>query len=80
MTKSKRSPRDAHRSPLFLARIVDFDPGGATCRVRVLDRDGFPTGPVVENVKLLPKLGVGVVDALAKQNVYYNSFRETVIE
>ena len=33
-------------------RIIDFNEENATCRVRLLDNDGLPTGQVYTNVKI----------------------------
>ena len=33
-------------------RIIDFNEENATCRVRLLDSDGLPTGKVYANVKM----------------------------
>jgi len=32
-------------------RVIDFNEENATCRVRLLDSDGLPTGKVYANVK-----------------------------
>jgi len=71
-------------------RIIDFDEGGETCMVRLLDEDGLPRGPVITGVKFSSNIVLGntetlsprqahELDTMARQNILYNSCVEVEI-
>ena len=50
-------------------RIIDFNEENATCRVRLLDNDGLPTGQVYTNVKIardVPELRMQIQQEAAR--------------
>jgi len=48
-------------------RIIDFNEENATCRVRLLDNDGLPTGKVYANVKMTHDVPGPTLPELRKQ-------------
>jgi hypothetical protein len=77
-----------------VARVIDVSEDGTTCRVRLIDEGGLPTGEV-RTVKFmpdtpesrawaeqctLPTLSDHDLDTAARQNVYYNSHQPVIIE
>ncbi|MDR0327915.1 MAG: hypothetical protein LBI05_06430 [Planctomycetaceae bacterium] len=73
-----------------LAYIIDFNDDKTTCRVRLCDENGLPTGKVLTGVKYLPgatPVRVPLPDmpqweqeSMAWQNIRYNSHRLVEIE
>ena len=78
-----------------VGRIVDFSPNGATCRVRLYNNDGLPTGKVLTGVKYIPgnieldttasrfhvaNMSDDELNTIARQNMCYNSHFPVVIE
>ena len=48
-------------------RIIDFNEENATCRVRLLDNDGLPTGKVYAKVKMAHDVSEPALPELRKQ-------------
>ena len=52
-----------------VARMVDVDEGGMTCRVRLFSDDGLPTGRILTGVQVLAEAKDEALLAFAKQKI-----------